>query len=598
MLFLGSLASVVSCSADNPNSKPDPSGGGGSGGGDGLVAISSLRIEPADLIQDVAGGMPVTIAYRALGMPVSGGAEVPVNAGFTFSDGQLGSFTGAEFSTPAALSGQGTVTATYGNQTATTTLTFKLRTDIDVVLDGLSPTLIPSVLGASQDTALAPVWVYPEDGVVIPPNVYGVAWRWSPPANTDAYLLRFEGEGRAVNVLSKKAEATLDTATWDSLLSILGPGLHEARVYGFKTTDPSRAGAAARGFRRSDGPLKGALYYWSSKGDHAPVDPDEDRTSPRGYFRYDFNNVSQNGQAQPFLGFNRAGNRCVGCHSVAPNGTLFATSFEGDTHWGAFDVASTATPITYTRGGPDDPAALGNFNTFTPDAKWLLVSGDSTLRAFDMTTATTTQVASFTTPLPASHIAVSPQDGTTVLYVEDFGGGGGGTRVERGRIVRIRWDPTTRTFLDRQVLIQDDGASVYYPAISPDGAWLLYSRATSGNSLSNPGAEVWARRLDGTGAPILLARANKGSGLSNSWPRWAPFAADDGEGHPRYFFTFSSVRVYGTLLNAPQLWLSSFDPAASNAQDPSTPALWLPMQSLTLNNHAAQWAEVFVDQPR
>jgi hypothetical protein len=323
--------------------------------------------------------------------------------------------------------------------------------------------------------------------------------------------------------------------------------------------------------------------------------PGEDQTSPRGYFRFDFNTVAPGASATSFLGFNRAGNNCVGCHSVARDGTLFATSFETDTHWAAMSVASQDNPVQWVQGGPSDPTALGNFNTFTPDGAFLLVSGASTLRAFDLSAATATQVASFATPFPASHIAVSPKDTTTVLYVEDLAGAGG-TRVQRGRIVRMTWDPSAKTFSNRTVLLEDPSASVYYPAISPDGVWVLYNRALSGESLSNPAAEVWAMRLDGSGSPIQLARANQAAMQSNSWPRWAPFGADDGQGHARYYFTFSSVRPYASLTGVPQLWLATFDPATAGG-DASTPAIWLPMQSMSLHNHAAQWTEVFVQPP-
>jgi hypothetical protein len=57
----------------------------------------------------------------------------------------------------------------------------------------------------------------------------------------------------------------------------------------------------------------------------------------------------------------------------------------------------------------------------------------------------------------------------------------------------------------------------------------------------------------------------------------------------------TSVRPYGSLTGVPQLWLSTFDPAATSG-DPSSPAIWLPLQSTSLHNHAAQWTEIFVPQ--
>ncbi|AKT36053.1 hypothetical protein [Chondromyces crocatus] len=588
------LLPATGCGGGGDGSTSGGASGQGGQGGDGVrIDVSAIRIEPLDAVLDVPHGTPVSLAYRVFGTPVSGGPEVVLDATLSFSRPGLGTFTGPQFSGSGERGGTGTVTATYGEVESTTSLTLDVHADI--ALDGLAPALIPAVLAATDDPALSPAWSYPEDGTVIPPNVYDVAFRFAPQGGSDAFLVRFAGEGGAVQVLTTQPELTLTPTNWNLVVDLLGPGALEVTTYGFASADPSRAGTSTRTFHRSESALRGAMYYWSSKGDHAPVQPNEDATAPRGYFRFDFTNAEPGGKAELFLGFNRAGNVCVGCHSITRDGKRFATSYEGDTRWGIFDVASTADPMQYDTGGPSDPDALGHFNTFTPDGQWLLVSGGSMLRAFDLSAPATTLAASFPTQEAATHIAVSPRDGATVLYVEDRSGPGG-TRAQSGRLVRIRWDAAQRAFVDREVFLEEAGASLYYPAISPDGAWVLYNRTTSGSSLSNPLAEVWARRLDG-GEPVQLSRANQGPALSNSWARWAPFTADDGHGNPRYFFTFSSVRPYGSAAGNPQLWLSSFDPSG-NADDPSTPALWLPMQSLSLNNHAAQWTEIFVNVPQ
>lgn len=470
-----------------------------------------------------------------------------------------------------------------------------VRPEVRLALDGLPVALIDTVRSGTEESALAPRWIYPEEETVIPPNVRGVAWNFTLPSGTDTYVVEFVGRRANGYVLGRTVPLVIPASEWQRLTDALGPSLLRVSVLAFPMSDPSRHGRATRVFRLSGQALRGAVYYWASRGDYAPVAENEDVTNPRGYFRYDFNDVSRSDRATLFLGFNRAGNRCVGCHALSRDGRRFSTSFEMDRYWAVLDVASTANPVMWINGGPTDSSAPGHFSVFSPDGRWLFTTQGNIIRAFDVSTSGTRMVASFTAPNPVSHINVSPIDGATLVYVEDLTGGGG-TGVGKGRIVRLHWDVATLQFSMRQVLIEEANASVYYPAISPDGVWLLYNRATSGSSLSNAGAEIWIRRLDG-GTPVALARANQGPSLSNSWPRWAPFESDDGEGHRRFFFTYSSVRAYLSVRGRPQLWLSTFDPAAPEGSDGSSPGLWLPMQNPDTNNHAAQWTDVYVPPP-
>lgn len=588
----------VGCSANEPGTNTttgtSSSGVGGDGGSGGaVIPLSMLRVEPLDAVRDTAYATGVSVDYKAWGTPAAGGAEIEVPAIFDFSEVAIGSFTGATLDAAGLAAGKGQVTVTYGGQTASTSL--EIRVHADVTRDGLDSAVIDQVLAAPEDVTLAPTWTYPEEGTLIPPNLPSLTFRYTPAPGTDTFVAVFEKGSAVLRVATKQPEITLAGSDLAPFVNLLGPGVINEKLYGFSSVAPTNVGLAKRIVRRSELPLNGAMYYWASNGTYAPVQPGEDQSAPRGYFRYDFNQAIVEPEATSFLGFNRAGDRCVGCHAVSLDGEKFATSFETDTHFAVMDVASTENPVTWTSGGPTDGQALGHFNVFSPDGKWLFVTGGSLIRAYDVSKAGTNLVATFPTPVAASHITVSPKSAGTLVYVEDMAGNGG-TRVDRGRLVRVDWDAATNSFGTRTVMLEDPTASVYYPSVSPDGVWLLYNRTTNGGSLSNPLAEVWATRMDGSGSPVQLVAANKEPAISNSWPRWAPFLADDGEGHPRYFFTFSSVRGYGSVVGRPQLWMSSFDPAGG--ADPSTPALWLPIQKSGLNNHAAQWTQLFIAPPK
>ncbi len=562
-----------------------------------------LVLDPASRDVRVAPGAAFDVPLAAF---LSDGpdTQVAVAAAFSASGDPIGQLMGSTFKVSATESGTATVTATYEQLTATASIRVTVS-DLLVVLDDLSPPLADAIGAATDTPELAPSWLYPESDVLLPPNVHGIELAWEVSGVTDAYMLELSNARGRVRVLSKSPKVMLDHATWDNAMNILGAGAITARVSGVAQSDPSLAGRATRTFRASEGALRGALYYWAAaNGYQQPFGGASDDTQQlRGYFRYDFTAPTEGMGASLFLGFSRAGQQCVGCHALSTDGTKFATSFGGDKHWGIVDVASTADPLPYDIGGPDNVDAKGNFSAFTPSGKHLLVTDGPTLRAFDVQSpGSVNQVASFDnssfSPMTAQ-IAVSPSDGATVVYVEDLGGGGA-TRVKRGRMVQIRWNAEALQFEDRTVLLEDTSStySYYYPAISPGGDWLLFNRGKVGASLSsyeNETGEIWALRLGVSGAtPVALARANLDANLTNSWPRWAPFPADDGEGNSRYYLTFSSTRKYIGSGTRTQLWIAGFDPEVGLGKDPSSPAIWLPMQNFTTGNHAAQWTEVFV----
>lgn len=569
------------------------------GDAEGLVLV----LEPASSDVRVAPGATFDIPLQVF-LRDGNAAPVAVPAKLSASGDPVGRLVDSTFKVTATESGTATVTASYEQLRATASIRVTVS-DLLVALDDLAPALADAIGAAGDAPELAPSWLYPESDVLMPPNVHGIELAWEGSNATDAYMLELSNARGRVRVLSKASRVTLERAIWDNAMNVLGAGAITAKVSGVAAGDPSRAGRATRTFRASEASLKGALYYWAAANAYQePFGGSSDDTQAlRGYFRYDFTAPTEGMGASLFLGFARAGQQCVGCHALSTDGKKFATSFGGDKNWGIVDVASSADPLPYDIGGPDDANAKGNFSAFTPSGKHLLVTDGPSLRAFDVQSGgSANQVASFDnssfSPMTAQ-IAVSPSDGATVVYVEDLGGGGA-TRVKRGRLVQIRWNAQTLAFEDRTVLLEDTTStySYYYPAISPRGDWLLFNRGKVGSSLSsyeNETGEIWALRLGVSGAmPVSLARTNLTQNLTNSWPRWAPFPADDGEGNSRYYLTFSSTRKYIGSGTRTQLWIAGFDPDVDPDEDPSSPAMWLPMQNFTTGNHAAQWTEVFV----
>src|SRR5262249_49811463 len=157
-------------------------------GGGGNVMITSLRIEPMDPVVNAPFGVMQNLTFKALGKPAAGGAEIQVDATFDFDQLQLGGFDGAAtFTTPGKRGGKGTVTATFGGQRAPPPL--PLSVPADGGTDGIDAPAIPGLLMGTSAPSLSPSWTSPEDGVVIPPNLYGVAYQWPAVTGADAYVL-------------------------------------------------------------------------------------------------------------------------------------------------------------------------------------------------------------------------------------------------------------------------------------------------------------------------------------------------------------------------------------------------------------------------
>jgi len=202
-------------------------------------------------------------------------------------------------------------------------------------------------------------------------------------------------------------------------------------------------------------------------------------------------------------------------------------------------------------------------------------------------------VATMTSAGPATHPDLSP-DGTKLVYVRPAGFGTDWSFTQGGLFWRT-YDQATDTFGPENQLIAD-GANNYYPSWSPDGNWILFNRAPSGDAYNNANASLWVIKGDGSGPAMELAAADQAPGLTNSWGRWAPFMQTVGaNSEPMFWVTVSSKRNFGVrLVNQarPQIWMTPFFPnQAASSVDPSNVPFRLPFQDITSDNHIAQWTQ-------
>jgi hypothetical protein len=131
---------------------------------------------------------------------------------------------------------------------------------------------------------------------------------------------------------------------------------------------------------------------------------------------------------------------------------------------------------------------------------------------------------------------------------------------------------------------------ITWPTVSPDGQWIVYSRANSadtrqGNgdlyiaSATTPNQEQRLAALDGDGYPFAAGARDL---HYNFEPSFAPVAAGG------YFWVvFTSRRTYGNVLTGDktvvkQLWVAAVDQSPTSGKDPSHPPFHLTGQAQNL----------------
>ena len=141
----------------------------------------------------------------------------------------------------------------------------------------------------------------------------------------------------------------------------------------------------------------------------------------------------------------------------------------------------------------------------------------------------------------------------------------------------------------------DPNFTEYYPAFSPDDAFVAFTRVPGSESAySNPHAEVYLLAFNGgAGGTALRLPANDAAacqttvvspGLTNDWPKWSPQPVTAG-GKTYYWLTFSSKR---TGSGNAQLYITAVV-VDEVGQISTYPALYLWNQPSSDGNHTPSW---------
>lgn len=591
-------ATLAACGASERSGFDGASGGASSGsassgdlgGGPGVTADDTLTIDPPETLLEVGDGKPpVTASLKAFVVKKDGTKlDVTAAAKFYVDDppgAAYGSFAGPVFTPGPSGAGRMVIHAKY--QSLLGDAVMKLRLTKTVVVSG-APADAPSKFAGAADPNRKPAFVYPADGVMVPPNTNELEWQFQPGAGNDLFELAVKGSMLDLKVYFPCATKigaacgwTPDTSVW-TMLAGGGRG-DDPLTTTLRGTAAAGGGvgtSAAQAISFGEEDILGGLYYWNA-GAGATM-------------RYEFGKSGQ--KAETWMNAPKAGAlQCVGCHVLSRDGERVALGLDipGPAAFKVFDVA-TRTPV-YAKGGAAGGAGA-NFFTFSPDRAQLVASNGVTMTLQDAANGAPVQADMGQGAMPDW----SP-DAKTIVFAKSktsppcFGAICTATGVVEASLYTMTkgagpWGNPT-------VLVPASGQNNYYPAFAPDGAWVLFNRASVGKNAQNeekssydaPDASLWVVKATG-GAPVALAKA--GSPNGDSWPKWMP-REQAWRGKKLMWMTFASRRAYGLRQEAgknAQIWMAAFDPeAAAQGKDGSFAAFRLPFQELGSGNHIAQW---------
>jgi hypothetical protein len=588
--------------------------GGGGDGGVSLLGLQSMTLSPANATLAISGATPATATYTALGTFSDGHtADITAATAFSLADSTLGSFSGNAFTSTTNQGGVTEVQGTAGQVTGGTPLTLSLAEQYnDPGSTGLPPN--PGGKFAGPPTGTAPDIVYPNDGVLLPPNLGRLEIHFMPGAGNTLFEMSFENALTDVKVFMTCATPLNggciympDPKVWAWIARTNRGGTPLAvTVKGTDANGTAVGSSTPVNISFSYDDINGGLYYWTTSNNTAIM-------------RFDFASSTQTAAAK-FADPTLTGGTCVGCHALSRDGTRMVAEAGGqnDGRLLLMDVATGAPLVPFPASGKSI------FESWNPDGGAIVgVYGDNGATDYNLLLFTPGAAAPGTpADIPGTGSAANPADhpdwsadGTKIAYVK-VGNPGTMQRMWTGAIQMI--SSTASGWSTPVELVPSvAGKNHYYPSFAPDSTFLLFDESTCAtpgtlditcDADTDMSATLFAVPATTGATPVVLTAANEpgkmdngNTQLTNSFPKWSPFVfrRTFELGAPLMWVTFSSTRKFG-LRSPPAggtenpsgtfIWMTAIDPTqVAQGQDPSYPAFCLPFQDFTTSNHIAQW---------
>ncbi len=528
--FAIGVAAIPGCNCDHNAGKGNGDGGGN--GDAGIPTIGSITIDPSDVtLMLVQGQPPPTQNYTVTYHPQSGDQDVTSGSMFALTDNTIGAMSLNTFTASGAHGGTVQVIATFvdpmGNQQmATGTIHIKVQGTFngpDCPMAGCPPFPGDNAPMCSQAN-ITPQIYYPNDGVLLPPNMEVVAVHFTPfpggtpPLPIQEFEIDFENSNTDVRVTTlcstqlMDTEATpvatggceykLDQTVWD-FIAKSNRGGDAVKITVRATTDGMCATTSQNSVNIAFGEedVNGGIFYWKSSITMGGVGGN--------IWAQAFGSSIPEEQITGVVGTNLANATCFGCHALSKDGKRMVVNFDdADSDDEYADVTHTLMdPVS--KNSLDGHTAYGNpgfepgFQAITPDVSTYVATNgfpNGATNAFFMfdamsgmplTTATQTigPAMAGTTPAPARPTMPDwAPDGKSILYVQPDHVGAwdyntsmvpartDDNHVFGGSIMSATYDPTSMAFGTPTPIVMSAGENNYYPGWSPDGSFIVFNR--------------------------------------------------------------------------------------------------------------------------
>lgn len=542
----------------------------------------ALVVEPAELSVTVIDGVPVVQAYTATAIDADGiERDVTGETTFALTDGAYGQWSASALRITGNALGPARVVAAHGDLRATAGLTVYARLDrrdYDVSAD-----VAAQFERAAVDSSCAPAISYPEANVVLPRNLGDLDVQWTD-ARDDLFEVSLATSYLEVRLYTRQQAESgwtkLAANDWNRLAAQRES--IELKVTGMVASDQKVAcRSASQQVFVTDQAVAGSVFY----------------ANVEGIMRID--------TAHPSVGTTPAipaemweatiaplvGTSALPCYSclLSADGSRFAAS--SGTKSAIYDFAA-GTVFAPTDG--DNPQRW-DFASFDPRGTKLVTSHAGILRLISDGGMLLAELEP-----PANTAWFDPQfspDGRAIAYVASTG-----FSATTGASIVVRsFEADTNTFGVAQTIVPlVAGTANYYPAWSPDGEWVVFTRATGWGTLDTEAA-IWIVKADGSEPPIQLTQP---TASLDAHARISPMTMSM-TGERMYYVVFESQRAFGTASGSSQLWAMPFYPdrnapvnslctvgaTCTGTRGALEPAFRLPEQPLGTDNRLLQWAE-------